>query len=561
MSINLSEDEQKQREQFLKLISPRQLADFLQIKYSNLIYNIHKVPPKKKYTKFNITKKSGSSRDILAPISPIKIIQQKLSAVLQLIYEPKPSVYGFVKGKNILQNAQKHSPKKVILNIDLKDFFPSIHFGRVIGVFMAAPYNIHKSVATFLAQICCFDGYLPQGAPTSPTISNMICAKMDTQLQRLAKKYRVTYTRYADDLTFSTNSKAFPKSLVTLVEAPEGTILKIGNELQYIIHKNDFKINEGKSRLQRRNRRQEVTGLTTNEFPNVKRKFIRQIRAMLYAWDEHGIDNAERVFKEKYYTKHRAPHINDVSFQQVLKGRLDFLGMIRGKDNRIYLRYLKQYSELAPGFELKPDQIALMKSLLTSPEEYLQKSLFLFDGEATGTGFLLQDVGIVTCSHVVEKTFFAYKPKDQANKYSLLDETIIQDSEKDLAILKIGDAFPFSGLAIGDSSDLKQGDKITVAGFGGYREGSSHKILKGEITGQTRSNNNKYDWHTVSVSLMSGMSGGPVLDGNNQVIGVSVTGPDCNEQAGYIDNCFIPINDLNELIGKSCKARENERQR
>src|SRR5690606_8958560 len=127
------------------------------------------------------------------PTESLKIIQQKLNQVLQLVYKPKLSTHGFVNNRSIVTNADAHIKKKkhrYILNVDIKDFFPSINFGRVRGMFMAPPYNQPEHVATVLAQICCSNNELPQGAPTSPIVSNMICAQMDSQLQQLAKPHR-----------------------------------------------------------------------------------------------------------------------------------------------------------------------------------------------------------------------------------------------------------------------------------------------------------------------------------------------------------------------------------
>ena len=167
-----------------------------------MIYHIYLVQSEKRYKTFDIPKKSGGTRQISTPITALKIIQRKLNQVLQAVYQTKPSVHGFVSSKNVVTNAQNHVKKRYVLNIDLKDFFPSVNFGRVRGMFMATPYGLHPDVATVLAQICCYNNHLPQGAPTSPIITNMICAKMDGQLQRLAKECKATYTRYADDITF-----------------------------------------------------------------------------------------------------------------------------------------------------------------------------------------------------------------------------------------------------------------------------------------------------------------------------------------------------------------------
>ncbi|MFN0318583.1 MAG: reverse transcriptase domain-containing protein [Burkholderiales bacterium] len=349
------------------LSTPKDVATLLEIDYEVLNYHLFRISNDKKYTTFYIPKKSGGQRQITAPITSLKIIQQKLHYILQLYYQPRPSAHGFVRERSILTNAREHVGKRYVLNLDLADFFPSINLGRVRGLFMSKPFNFNAKVATVLAQICCYEGRLPQGAPTSPIVSNMICAKMDGQLQRLAQKLRCTYTRYVDDITFSTSVPRFPVGLAKIASEMTGQII-IGDELESIIKSNDFRINEKKVRLQTKEQRQEVTGLTTNKFPNVKRRYIRQIRAMLYAWDKHGLDAAEREFQLKYDKKHRLPRSSGqpgISYKLVVKGKLDFLGMVIGKTNFIYLRFRNQLKELAP--DLINDSVTVGPQCLSVP--------------------------------------------------------------------------------------------------------------------------------------------------------------------------------------------------
>jgi RNA-directed DNA polymerase len=212
-SLILLKDCEKLKQEFLNLKEPRDIAALLDVTYDRLIYHIYGVPDSKKYLEFKVPKKSGQMRKISAPSTALKIIQRKLSQVLYSVYDPKASVHGFIPSRSILTNAKPHLRKRFVLNIDLKDFFDSIHFGRVRGVFMAPPYNLPQDVSRVLAQICCFSRKLPQGAPTSPVVSNMICARLDSQLRLLAKEHHCTFTRYADDITFSTTLPVFPQRL------------------------------------------------------------------------------------------------------------------------------------------------------------------------------------------------------------------------------------------------------------------------------------------------------------------------------------------------------------
>jgi RNA-directed DNA polymerase len=170
---------------------------------------------------------------------------------------------------------------------------------------------------------------------------------MDSQLLELAIQNRCVYTRYADDLTFSTTIRSFPGSLATIL--PSGKV-ELGSDLLEIIISNDFQVNTSKTRLQTEHRRQEVTGLIVNEFPNIKREFILQVRAMLHDWRVNGIETAQRNHFNKWRTKDTPPFKDDPSLKNIVKGKIDFLGMVRGKEDPIYLKYLYEYAKLNPEF-------------------------------------------------------------------------------------------------------------------------------------------------------------------------------------------------------------------
>jgi RNA-directed DNA polymerase len=182
VELELQTPKEEFQYRFLRLGTPQDIAELLEISYDQLVYQLYKVPDDEKYTEFQIAKKTGGFRKISAPATSLKIIQQKLNQVLQNVYDVKASVHSFIPEKSIVTNAQVHVGQKYVFNIDLKDFFPSINFGRVRGMFLTPPYDLPEDVGTVLAQICCFNNQLPQGAPTSPIISNMICVKMDKHL-------------------------------------------------------------------------------------------------------------------------------------------------------------------------------------------------------------------------------------------------------------------------------------------------------------------------------------------------------------------------------------------
>lgn len=332
--------------EFYSLKTRSDVARLLDVSEDHLIYYLYRMPIEEKYSKFTISKTSGGERTINTPHKSLKILQKKLNQVLQAVYKPKKCVHGFVKGRSIRTNALRHKKQKYVFNFDLKDFFPSINFGRVRGMFKSKPYDIGTNAATILAQICCFENQLPQGAPTSPIIANMICGRLDSQLQKVARENRCYYTRFADDITFSTSLSEFP-SLIAFQKSDDW---EIGDTLKSIVHRNGFEVQQNKVRLQNNYHRQVVTGITVNEFPNVSRTFVRQIRAMLYDWDKNGYEVAQETHNNlRENLVHRNPANSPAEFKSVVKGKISFLGMVRDSEygeDELYTHLIDKYNYL-----------------------------------------------------------------------------------------------------------------------------------------------------------------------------------------------------------------------
>ncbi len=300
-----------------------------------------------KYTKKYISKKDGSSRELNIPPSFVMRIQKNFNRLLQKLYSPPAPIHGFVEGKsgivkNILTNANQHIKKQVVLNVDIENFFASINFGRVRGLFLAEPFNTTEKIATKLAQLVINENQLPQGAPTSPTISNFISLKMDHQFIRLAKKYKMVFTRYADDITFSSHRKN--------INAQE-----VIEEIDKIVKTNGFSLNPQKTRIQYPFQSQIVTGLKVNQKINVDRKYIRQIRSMLFSWFRLGLNEATSVHFEKF-NKQSAKYVSKdktISYKKIVLGRIHFLGQVLGKENPNFARFIHTYYLLESNFILE----------------------------------------------------------------------------------------------------------------------------------------------------------------------------------------------------------------
>jgi len=330
-------------EKFHKLEDFFTLADLLEFNAYGLrriFYEIRRQG--KHYQEFSIKKKSGGERQIFAPDSKLKFIQRRLAYILSLIYLGRPSVHGFMRGRSIITNAELHARRRLLLNIDLEDFFPTIHFGRVRGRLLAHPYDLSRSGATIVAGFCCHWGKLPQGAPTSPIISNMICSKLDYELQRLTHSEHCTYSRYADDIVFSTTRGSFSENMVEITTGKQ----EIGSKLNTFITGNGFKVNQKKTRIRFNTERQEVTGLVVNSFPNVKRSLVKQIRAMLYAWKKFGIESTSKHYGYR----------NENSFYEVLRGKINFIKLVKTKEDSTYRVLAEKFNDQAgkPVFEIVP---------------------------------------------------------------------------------------------------------------------------------------------------------------------------------------------------------------
>ncbi len=269
--------------------SLKDVATILGYKPSALAYIIYKLPSDKKYTKFKIPKNGGGEREICAPIKSLKILQRRLANVLYACrheiereHGRRPLSHGFRKDLSIITNARRHKRRRYVLNLDLQDFFPTFNFGRVRGFFIQNnSFKLNDKVATIIAQIACFENALPQGSPCSPVIADLIAHLLDVRLAQISKKNQLTYSRYADDLTFSTSRRDFP-ALVGAPSAPGSPKWAPGHNLSKTIQSAGFKINSVKTRMQFRMSRQLVTGLTVNAKVNIRPEYYRRARAMCH---------------------------------------------------------------------------------------------------------------------------------------------------------------------------------------------------------------------------------------------------------------------------------------
>lgn len=298
----------------------------------------------KSYQCFEIPKKSGGVRKIHAPVKKLKTIQKILNEIFQIIYEFHDAATGFIVNKSIVDNATRHVGKSYVLNIDLQDFFHSFERNQIKSFLMGYPLYLDGNREPIAFMIACLCTYpivtnnevryvLPQGSPVSPTLTNLMSRSLDNKLSTFAYKFDLTYSRYADDITFSGDYNFF-------------AITEIFSELEQIIEDHGKKINFAKTRYQRHNQRQEVTGLIVNSKINVQRKYVKQVRMWLYYWEKYGYTKADNLFKRDY--SREKGHVKNLNskLENVLSGKLDFLKMVKGSSDHTYLNLLDRYKKL-----------------------------------------------------------------------------------------------------------------------------------------------------------------------------------------------------------------------
>lgn len=275
-----------------KLETPEQIATAMGLRVSDLRFLAYArtTSTVTHYVRFEIPKKTGGTRRISAPMARLKAAQHWLLENVLDKVSLHDAAHGFREGRSIVTNARPHVGAEVVLNVDLKDFFPTLAYNRIRGMFRGLGYG--EAAATIFALLASepevdeveLDGQtfyiangvrrLPQGAPTSPAITNIVCRRLDARLAGAAKKLGFTYTRYADDLTFSGPAAANTGKML--------------HQLRFIVGAEGFSEHPTKTRVLRRGARQEVTGVVVNQQLGVDRQTLRKFRALLFQIGKDG---------------------------------------------------------------------------------------------------------------------------------------------------------------------------------------------------------------------------------------------------------------------------------
>lgn len=552
-------------------------ADVFGLAYEKIQDIIYPTPP---YRAYLMAKRSGGERVIREPRRRLKDLQVKLLPYLkERAGTPKPCAHAFTEGRSIVTNARKHLERRphFVLNLDLEGFFPAISFYRIRGVLRKAPFNLAHPVATMLAHMCTVNNELPQGAPTSPFLSNQVCRSLDRDLMALAKRHQATYTRYADDITFSfstPNKAALPANICTF----DSGVVTLGQELVGIIGQHNFRINPVKTRMSTRQRRMEVTGIVINQFTNVKRVFIDKIRGALHAWDRHGYKAAEenweaRVANGAQLAYDKRPWKRQTRLRQppelktVLWGKLLFLRMVRGADDAIYTRLAEKYNRLVER-ERAGDApfvgATLPVEAIVRNAEDAERAVFVVQWLADyhppapgiqeavggqGTAFAYKRHNrLITCDHVfrtegehrrrddpqaprVPFTTDLMAPEVVGAMVSVTDPTtgqewavrvVHRDAHRDLAILEFDQEPPTHRHFSGMDAPITRHAPGKLIGFPNWNNGRRANIEQAVVTARfPRTGLQRFE---INQLIRKGNSGGPFVDELFRVGGVAQQG-------------------------------------
>lgn len=528
---------------------------------------IYPAPP---YKLFTIRKRDGSPRILAEPRLPLKILQQRVLGYLKTYASPfRPAVHGFVEGRSILTNANLHClpAQHHLLNIDLQNFFPSITFYRVRGVLQKHPFHFSHEVATVIAHLCTLDGVLPQGAPTSPFLANLVCRGLDRDLTDLARRYRARYTRYADDITFSFNVRSAER-LPTAVCSIQDGALSVGPELTQIISNHSFAINPAKTRLQGRYKRMEVTGLTINQFPNVRRRFIDKIRGALHAWEKFGYDAAAHEWQRRVLDpsiasdskpwKRQTRTRKTPELKNVLWGKLLYLRMVRGPEDVLYARLADRYNAAVRIASSQENFAAPMLPVEPAVRTHqdIDDGVFALEWAGDfkmgtveemvggqGTAFVYNELNLlVTCDHVLEvklklndfeidvnydsaevqnMTLSLVQPR---TRRSWPAKVLFRDRQMDIALISFEDPPPHRFFRKLDAP-IQTNSNGYLIGFPNYKPGNLPNVLNDRVINRTMPHKGMDSFTVANASsIRPGNSGGPFTDELFRVAGVAQRG-------------------------------------
>jgi RNA-directed DNA polymerase len=474
------------------------------------------------YWVFEIQKKNGGVRSISAPVRFRESLQRKLLPVLVDAYRPGMHVHGFVANRSVTTNAAMHVGRQTLVNVDISNFFASISFQRIRGLFLESPFRFSWATANVLAQICCDQGVLPAGGVTSPCLSNIICATMDKRLSSFAQRLGGVYTRYADDITISFDRPL--KQLSGVIAIDDLGVASPGKGLAQIISEEGFTINLDKLRASTNEQRKMVTGLVVNEKVNVRRPWYLALESQIYAAQTFGLTSVA----VKEFPDESNPDIAAKKLIRRIHGRLAYYSMVRGRGDWLVAGLANRFNSIHDDSRLRVSDVEIISSdhrrgrgvlLVVAYDE----PMVMFDDTIhQGTGFVTSKGLIITAAHVLANNGvllpFVYVMSER--KLTLVEcEVVAHDAISDIAVLRTkSENHDLTRCRFRVGDDLKSSDQVSAIGFPGYEFRDAHVVVPGLVTRVKAGVAGKFGKNAlIDAPLQAGMSGGPVLDQNQSV--------------------------------------------
>jgi RNA-directed DNA polymerase len=285
-----------------------------------------------KYYSFSVRKSSGGTREIETPTAPLKELQRRLNYYLQAFYyvhQPSSS-YGYIisarnrkNTKNIVNNAERHLGNKYMMQMDFEDFFHQIKTKNIFELFTNKTLSFTQKTAYSLAKVCTYNDHLPMGAPTSPVLSNLYTIDLDKSLENWAGINGIVYSRFVDDLTFSSNDKEITKQHCS--------------EVQDICTKYHLALNEKKTKFSGPNDLKTVTGLLLNKTVDIPCEFYINL--------DKDLKRLKNIYEASLITSHLEDNKLLTKFKQVVQGQINFIGMVETYGSPVYKDYLNRYHQ------------------------------------------------------------------------------------------------------------------------------------------------------------------------------------------------------------------------
>lgn len=482
--------------------------------------------PKSRCKVFFIPKKSGGYRTIASPRQVCRKIQRALKPILDGIYKPPVGAKGFIRDESILSNAKRHVGRRTLVNLDIEKFYDEIGFYRVRGLFLAKPLDLPWVAANILAQACTYDKKLMTGGITSPVISNLISVGLDKRMGRLAGRYGASYTRYADDITFSFS--VGPERLRQFTQqTDDGKYLPAPHLLSEIASEG-FKVNDNKFRVETGLSRKTVTGLVVNKKINLRRDWIRRLDSQIYAIEKFGLD---------YFATKEYPDLDILDARRksirAIHGRIAFAGMVRGGADWIVAGKAFRFNQIGSDYKLHLPDVEVI-----SREERAKLGLWVVsagDGQdvaalydppnGNGTGFSIRGGYIATAFHVIENEAKNAFPlitvrREWSQSKQLKCKVVAACPHRDLAILELEEKeHAETRIRFEFAEEVVPGTYCWTRGYPAYFPGHKNVNQRHTVGGNVVAGGVQRV-RLFGGAIIGGLSGGPVLDAKSRVVGI-----------------------------------------